>query len=396
MLAKLVASWNGVIVMMGDFNEVREAGERYGSVFKEKQAELFHDFITNASLSDTHLGGFNFTLTDKWGSKMSKLDQFLVSESFYEVFPHNLGVVLEKGIPDHQPILLHETVVDYGPTPFRFFHSWLEMDGFHNLVRSTWKNDSIVDQGCASKEDITIRKESIVTLNELHRIDALDLAQKAKIKWAIEGDENTKFFHGSLKTKRRQLAIKGILKDGEWIEEPDRVKTEFFTHFCNRFQKPIRFPPSLDVAYASPLSSDQRDLLERDFIQEDIKRVVWDCGGDRSPGPDGFSFKCFTTFWDLLEEDVVRFILEFFHSGYFLKGCNSLFIALILKVSNAKYVTDFRPMSLIGCQYKIIGKLLANRLSMVIGSCISSEQSDFIKGRNILDGPFILNEVLAW
>ncbi|GJY15674.1 RNA-directed DNA polymerase, eukaryota, reverse transcriptase zinc-binding domain protein [Tanacetum coccineum] len=122
MLAKLVASWNGVIVMMGDFNEVREAGERYGSVFKDKQVELFHDFITNASLSDTYLGGFNFTLTDKWGSKMSKLDQFLVSESFYEVFPHNLGVVLEKG--------------------------------------------------CASKEDITIRKESIVALNELHRIDA--------------------------------------------------------------------------------------------------------------------------------------------------------------------------------------------------------------------------------
>ncbi|GJX51872.1 RNA-directed DNA polymerase, eukaryota, reverse transcriptase zinc-binding domain protein [Tanacetum coccineum] len=49
-----------------------------------------------------------------------------------------------------------------------------------------------------------------------------------------------------------------------------------------------------------------------------------------------------------------------------------------------------------GCQYKIIGKILANRLSMVIGSCVSSKQSTFIKGRNILDGPLILNEVMAW
>nr|GEW82214.1 RNA-directed DNA polymerase, eukaryota, reverse transcriptase zinc-binding domain protein [Tanacetum cinerariifolium] len=194
MLAELVASWNGVIVIMGDFNEVREAGERYGSVFKEKQATLFNDFITNVSLIDTPL-----------------------------------GVVLEKGIPDHRPILLHKTVVDYGPTPFRFFHSWFEMDGFHNLAQSTWKNGDIVkdngliffkkklqnlkrvirewvalnktestklkqihqkqissidvkvDQGCSSKEDITIRNESIISLNELHHIDALNIAQKTKI-----------------------------------------------------------------------------------------------------------------------------------------------------------------------------------------------------------------------
>ncbi|GJW56579.1 RNA-directed DNA polymerase, eukaryota, reverse transcriptase zinc-binding domain protein [Tanacetum coccineum] len=138
------------------------------------------------------------------------------------------------------------------------------------------------------------------------------------------------------------------------------------------------------------------DLLECNFTREDIKRAVWDCGGDRGPGPDGFNFKFFTTFWDLLEEDVVRFVHEFFRFGYFPKGCNSSFIALIPKVSNAKFVTDFWPISLIGCQYKIIGKLLANRLSSVIKSYNSSQQLAFIKGRNILDGPFILNEVLAW
>nr|GEU62292.1 RNA-directed DNA polymerase, eukaryota, reverse transcriptase zinc-binding domain protein [Tanacetum cinerariifolium] len=132
------------------------------------------------------------------------------------------------------------------------------------------------------------------------------------------------------------------------------------------------------------LSSIQSDFLERDFSREEIKRVVWDCGGDRAPGPDGFSFKFFTTFWDLLEKDVIRFVREFFHSGYFPK------------VNNVKFILDFRPTSLIGCQYKIIGKLLANRLSMVIGSCISSEQSAFTKGKNILEGHFILNKVLEW
>ncbi|GKD59559.1 putative RNA-directed DNA polymerase, eukaryota, reverse transcriptase zinc-binding domain protein [Tanacetum coccineum] len=144
------------------------------------------------------------------------------------------------------------------------------------------------------------------------------------------------------------------------------------------------------------LSSDQSKLLERKITRDEIKRAVWDCGGDRAPGPNKFTFKFFTTFWDLLEEDVNRFVQDFFVSGSFPKGCNSSFIALIPKVSNATLVTDFRPISLIGCQYKIIGKILANRLSMVIRSCVSPEQSTFIKGRNILDDPLILSEVMAW
>ncbi|GKB35100.1 RNA-directed DNA polymerase, eukaryota, reverse transcriptase zinc-binding domain protein [Tanacetum coccineum] len=85
-----------------------------------------------------------------------------------------------------------------------------------------------------------------------------------------------------------------------------------------------------------------------------------------------------------------------FNVGSFSKGCNSSFIALILKVSNATLVTDFHPISLIGFQYKIVAKILANRLSLVIGSCISPVQYAFIKGRSILDGSLILNEVIEW
>ncbi|GKE05376.1 hypothetical protein Tco_1397394 [Tanacetum coccineum] len=96
--------------------------------------------------------------------------------------------MLFRGIPDHRPILLKESHVDYGPTPFRFFHSWLETEGFQDLVVNTWTNDGIA--------------------NDNDRVEAKDLAQKDRIKWALEGDENTRFFHGTLKKKRRQLAIK--------------------------------------------------------------------------------------------------------------------------------------------------------------------------------------------
>lgn len=78
------------------------------------------------------------------------------------------------------------------------------------------------------------------------------------------------------------------------------------------------------------------------------------------------------------------------------KGCNASFFTFIPKILNPKSIKDFRLISLIGCQYKIIGKLLSNRLSEVISPVVSGEQSAFIKDRQILDGPFILNEVVAW
>nr|GFD16456.1 RNA-directed DNA polymerase, eukaryota, reverse transcriptase zinc-binding domain protein [Tanacetum cinerariifolium] len=76
---------------------------------------------------------------------MSKLDRFLVFESFFNAFPNTIGVILEKDVPDHRPILLKEHLADFGPTPFRLFHSWLDLDGFHSLVWETWINDGIFD-----------------------------------------------------------------------------------------------------------------------------------------------------------------------------------------------------------------------------------------------------------
>ena len=70
---------------------------------------------------------------------MSKLDRFLLSEGMFDAFQNLAATVLEKGIPDHYPILLCEQKVDYGPHPFRLFHSWMELDGFDKLVKDSWE-----------------------------------------------------------------------------------------------------------------------------------------------------------------------------------------------------------------------------------------------------------------
>nr|GEY40456.1 RNA-directed DNA polymerase, eukaryota, reverse transcriptase zinc-binding domain protein [Tanacetum cinerariifolium] len=78
--------------------------------------------------------------------------------------------------------------------------------------------------------------------------------------------------------------------------------------------------------------------MESDVSYQEIKRAVWDCGVDKSPGPDGFTFGFIRRFWSLLENDVVAAVKYFFTSGTFPKGCNALFIALISKIPDAKMV----------------------------------------------------------
>nr|GEW86342.1 hypothetical protein [Tanacetum cinerariifolium] len=196
---------------------------------EENDAELVDVFIDDmdrvqADVKDDNVNENKILQVDLW-----MLRQVWGNSHF------NFASTSAKGMPNHRLILLKESEIDYGPTPYRFFHSWLEMEGFHNLVVHTWKNDGEID-----------------------RLETKDIAQKAKIKWAIEGDENTSFFHSMLKKKRRQLAIKGILKNEEWIEDPEYFKAGFMEHFRNRFQQPIGIPPSLDVDSLNHLASSQK------------------------------------------------------------------------------------------------------------------------------------------
>ena len=110
--------------------------------------------------------------------------------------------------------------------------------------------------------------------------------------------------------------------------------------------------------------------------------------------PDGISLGFIKDFWGLLKGDLIRFFNDFHKHGKLSKGINSTFIALIMKVESPQCLSDFRPISLVNCLYKILSKVLANRLRNVIGSVISSSQTAFVPGRQILDGLLIVNELV--
>ncbi|GJZ86136.1 RNA-directed DNA polymerase, eukaryota, reverse transcriptase zinc-binding domain protein [Tanacetum coccineum] len=277
-----------------------------------------------------------------------------------------------------------------------FDTSYIHKSGKAKLKEDLEALDADIDKGNGTADMVTKRSEVVNSLQEINKLQTMEIAQKAKIKWCIERDENSSFFHGMLNKRRSQLSIHSIMVDGVWIEDPLKVKREIYQHFSNRFAKPVDQRAHINMEYPNTITLEQHIDLECDVTKEELKKAVWDCGIDKSPGPDGFTFGFYRRFWSTIENDVFEAVKYFFNSGAIPNGCNSSFIALIPKIPDANLVKDFRPISLIGSMYKIIAKILANRLVGVLGDIVNEVQSAFIAERQILDGPFILNEVLQW
>lgn len=129
------------------------------------------------------------------------------------------------------------------------------------------------------------------------------------------------------------------------------------------------------------LKEGDKNALIQEFSEEDIRTAVWDCDNDKSLGPNGVNFKFVKEFWNELKADFFRVMTEFHQNGKIVKGANSSFMVLIPKKTNPMKISDFRPISLIGCIYKVLSKVLANKIKKVIGSVISETQSAFISGR---------------
>nr|GEY42236.1 DIE2/ALG10 family [Tanacetum cinerariifolium] len=264
------------VIIMGDFNEVRYYNERFGSNFNVKGANAFNLFNIQAGLEEIPLGGCSFTWCHKLGSKMSKLDQFLSSESL------------------------------------------LKVDGFEKLIVETWSDTA----ACGQNE----------MLNMMYKLKNL----KKKIRGRNSMRQSF---------KNSKIMLKSELADVELVIDKGNASEKVI-------YKRLEIVNSINEL-------EKQQAMETAFL-------VCDSKGRGGSGK------------------------MFFHYGSIPKGYNSSFIALIPKILDAKMVKDFRPISLIGRLYKIIAKILANRLVTVLGDVINEIQLAFVADRQILDIPLHL------
>jgi hypothetical protein len=127
------------------------------------------------------------------------------------------------------------------------------------------------------------------------------------------------------------------------------------------------------------------ESLIKPVTLEEIKYVLEKIKKERSPGPDGWTTEFFIFFFDLVGDDILEMVEDSSRKGKLCGGLNSTFLALIPKVNKPVSFDDYRSISLCNLIYKVISKILANRIKLIISKCLSSEQLGFLKGRRIHD-----------
>ncbi|XP_071699081.1 uncharacterized protein [Rutidosis leptorrhynchoides] len=281
-IASLISGSNEAWAICGDFNEVRVEAERFNCEFIAYRAKRFNEFIENNALLDIPLGGRAYTRVSDDGIKFSKLDHFLLSENFYTLWENISAVVLDRLESDHCPIVLMDDDKNFGPKPCKVFDVWLEGAEAEQIVKDAWNEkmagsrkdrclmkklkkvklalkswstqqfgqiDGEIEMYKSTANSLELKAESI-KLNtqemdlwknsrkkwlEKERIKTSMLKQKARVKWVLEGDENSRFFHSIIRNKNNRCNIRGVLIHGIWNDSPEAIKNEAFKHFSRQF-----------------------------------------------------------------------------------------------------------------------------------------------------------------
>lgn len=253
-----------------------------------------------------------------------------------------------------------------------------------------------VENRTLTESELNIKSNGIQKILELEKMSALDLKQKSRIRWTVDGDKNTKFFHGFINCKNRRNRLNGLFINGTRTSDVKEIRAEVFRFFKENFHEHCPDRPILINPHFQTISMMDSIRIEARILAEEVKAVVWACGGKKAPGPDGLTFKFLKEFWHILSPDVMLFIRHFEYHGSLSSTCNSSFITLAPKTKDPISLNEFISISLIRCLYKIISKVLATRIKTVIRKVIGEVQSTYVEERNILDGPLIVNEIYAW
>ncbi|XP_019186532.1 PREDICTED: uncharacterized protein LOC109181235 [Ipomoea nil] len=150
---------------------------------------------------------------------------------------------------------------------------------------------------------------------------------------------------------------------------------------------------SLFDDFAPRVSDEQNVMLDRPFNGEEVKTTLFSMFPDKAPGPDGMNSGFYQQFWSVVGEDVTRFIMHALNSGEFPEGLNDTNIILIPKKEVPETVADLRPIALSNVIYRIMAKMLTNRMKTLMSDLISESQSAFIPSRLITDNILVAAEV---
>ncbi|KAI0494109.1 hypothetical protein KFK09_024240 [Dendrobium nobile] len=181
-------------------------------------------------------------------------------------------------------------------------------------------------------------------LTSLHEAKCSWISQRAKARWLSNRDDDLGFLYARIKSRKNTSHIKEITTD-----------EGFFTNHA----------------------------------------AVCDGSSSSAPSPDGYNFEFYKKAWPLINTQICKAVKFFFQSGTLPKRAKATAIALIPKGHHASNISDFRPISLCNIFYKIIAKILTNRMKDIMPHIIHKSQAGFVQGRVSTDNIILASEILG-
>lgn len=210
-----------------------------------------------------------------------------------------------------------------------------------------------------------------------------------------KGDQNTSFFHAACSERRRRNKIGRLKNDeGVWVENEEEKRGMIAQYFKTLFSsnRGNNSDQLLDVVERK-VTEDMNELLTSAYRSEEIKEALDSIGDLKAPGPDGMPAVFYKNFWDLMGEKITSEVQEILNGGQIPQEWNETTIVLIPKVKTFELIKDLRPISVCNVLYKIVSKVLANRLKKILPEVISQSQSAFFPGRLISDNILVAYEL---
>ena len=231
-------------------------------------------------------------------------------------------------------------------------------------------------------------------MDELEKREEVYWKQRSRQDWLVSGDKNTKFFHQKANQREQRNRVTRLRDEaGTWFDEEEEITECFVSYFETLFGSENNCDTDPVIDLVQPLVEDtMKDMLAAPFSGDEVKRALDQMHPNKAPGPDGMNALFYQTYWEIVGEDVICKVLNFLNGVGNIGDVNQTHIVLIPKKKHCESPDDFRPISLCNVIYKIVAKVLANRLKLVLPVVVHESQSGFVPGRLITDNVLVAYE----
>uniref|UniRef100_A0A803QEP6 Reverse transcriptase n=1 Tax=Cannabis sativa TaxID=3483 RepID=A0A803QEP6_CANSA len=393
-VARHINSNDNAWAVLGDLNLLHTSEDKSGGRhFAPRDGRIMNEFLFDVGGVDIGFSGCKFTWRNKrenGGLIRERLDRAIANPERLSFFPRGQSSFRVIGNAWNDVVL-----GDRGPALFSKLQNTRK-------ALQIWKKEVFSDcdtklklletqlQAIQSREVESIipgeEKKLEMEIFELWKRKESMLKQRSRELWLSKGDRNSSFFHAALVVRRRRNYIHALLDENNSLRYSEKEKGLVLNKFFSKLFTAgnVSVPDDLEGLISHFVSAQENSMLMAVPLMEEIRKQVFLMHPLKAPGPDGFSGCFYRHCWDTVGEEVTKYVQEVFQNGVLNGDINHTFLCLIPKGENPKIVDRFRPIALCNFVYKIISRIISQRLKIVMDRLVSPNQSAFIPGR-ILD-----------